>query len=1139
MIARAKLVSAQVEKENLVDTWIDEGLSFVDKSYWKDVVSQARLLYHYGRGTDRLDCRAWGDFFDAVRLKDYGLASRADSLLKTAYQKFSEAGSNEGMQWISSVRKAVLDSTGIQMNIQKIHNLQYDIVPSPNERYFSTAGRDGTIKFWDIGLAKQIKSIEAHNNEINSITYNPGGRYLASVSDDSTIKIWNTFSYGQMNTIKTSVPQRWVRFSPDGKILVTSGYDSTLNFWEPFEGKLIKSFRSPGGSFRRFSFIPGMPTTMYMVSTDSSLYSFDMESDKFKMLFKSKTALWTMQVSRNGKYLAYYSGDSSMYIYSLEGGRFIFSEKTFVWSFVDSRYYSTGDFSPDEKYYVYMRHDSNTVVIDLDQRLSVPFHGYLTGQYIFNNSGKYYLSQYVGAPSIVDFSEFDFNKAYDLFYGKAPQNERNESYRSLKEKEFKTSYGPVLDMRFPKGSRTLEYSSYGTFGFDPFSGKASMIHQDPPWLRFYNEYPATTDLVFHRNSGINDSLFVFDNLGKTRKAALYLGDGEKINTAACFIDNTKCIIGGDKGTIACFSLQANQIEYIIKGSNTFNIPVIGLQWIPGTNQLVMLRREAKPFLLDATTGNILDSLPVPAGGIAMNHEKFWITDTKGRLFSGNISNLKMWDTLAFRSKSNFFDLIRMSPSGKYLMMLDAPFCHVLNTATGEILHTLQPELKNIQCMAISPDDSLLLIGTLNGEISIHKLQSGIQVAKLILPSPSDPVITDTAGYYLASKTALQNVIFSKGYRTYNYDQFDLELNQPHKVLASIGMADQATLSAYEKAYEKRLKKSGVINFRNVKASTPSIIILNRASIKPSTNRDYYTIKTECFDVKNKLNELRVSVNDVPMKDSLLKFAHLDTGSMIINVAIPLTPGNNRVKLYCTNKAGVSSYKEVIEIYSTSSSKKQKTWFIGLGVANYADTTNNLIYSVKDIRDLAKRFKEIYPEIIIDTLLNKQVTLKNLELLKKRLEKVTVSDRVIMAVTGHGVLSENLDFYYATYDMDFKNPESKGLPYDQLEQILNETAARQKLLLIDACHSGLVDKENVVSAKSVLIEQDSTSGEINIKETRGFKPKVTQKVDEANTFNLMQNMFADFSNDNGIVVISAAGGLEYAFESPRWNNGVFT
>jgi uncharacterized caspase-like protein len=195
--------------------------------------------------------------------------------------------------------------------------------------------------------------------------------------------------------------------------------------------------------------------------------------------------------------------------------------------------------------------------------------------------------------------------------------------------------------------------------------------------------------------------------------------------------------------------------------------------------------------------------------------------------------------------------------------------------------------------------------------------------------------------------------------------------------------------------------------------------------------------------------------------------------------------------------------------------------------------------VKDIRDMVKKFKSMFPDLVVDTLLDKKVTLKEIALLKKRMEKIALTDRVIMAITGHGLLSDSLDFFYATWDMNFNKPEEKGLPYSVLEEMLNKTASRQKILLIDACHSGLVDKENVVPSKSVILMEDSSGIFTGIKETRGIKPKVTQKVDEANTFNLMQQFFADFSNDNGIVVISAAGGLEYALESPRWNNGVFT
>lgn len=1140
IIERATRLSNQIEEKNLVDYWVDEGLAFIDKNYWKDLLSQARLLYHYSRASNRRDYRAWADFFDAIRFKEYGYFTKADSVLSSAERNFKEAGSNEGMQWIQSVRDAVLDSGGIQMTIQRTHNLQFDIVASPNERYFATAGIDHTIKIWDINLAKQIKSIDAHTAVISQMAYNNGGRYLASVSEDSTIKIWNTFTYGLMNTIKTDKPHHLIEFSHDGKNLVTAANDSALYFWEPFTGNLTKRIASPGGAIKRFIILPEQPNQMFVMCSDSALYRLEISSGTSKQILKSNQPLWWMKISKRGKYLCYYSGDSTLSIYNLSGGAFVTSDRFHVWTFANSTYYSPGDFSPDEKYFIFMRPDTTTVIYDLDQRRSAPFHSYVNDQYVFNSSGKNYITQNASALSVVDFSAIDFNKAYNLFYGNSSGDEVYESFGSLREKGFNTGQGPVLDIRFINTPNTIQITTYSSIKLDLANGQPSMVYPGTPWVSKYNTWPESEDITPFRNIDALDTMLIFDNNTKTIKSKVWLPQLKQIYTIGFFDHDKKCLLGGKGGTIACWNLDKNEPDYILSNIGGNGSTIFGVQQVPGTLTFVLLRENSRPFLFNALDGLILDSLPIGfARGIAFNHNRFWMTDSMGMLFTGTVNNLKSMDTLSFRSKTSFFDLIRLSQNGRFLLLLDEPFCHVMDTESGKIVLSFKPALSNLQCMAMGNDNKQLFIGSMNSEIGIYSLDSGKEISRIFLPTPSDPILTGPSGYYLATKQALQYVVFSKGYRTYNFEQFDLELNQPHKVLAAIGRTDEESLAAYQKAWEKRMKRNGIRLVNTNEAPAPSIIIHNRTSIKPTTSQDYYSIKTECFDIKNKLSELKVSVNDVPVRDTIFHLAKLDTSSIIINVAVPLTPGRNRIKIYCINNFGKPSYKEFIDIYNTSSPQKQKTWFIGLGVATYADTSQNLTYSVKDIRDLAKRFKAIYPNIIIDTLLDKQVTLQNLSGLKKRLEKISISDRIIMAVTGHGLLSKGLDFYYATYDVDFNNPEEKGLPYDQLEQILNQTLARQKLLLIDACHSGLVDKDNLLEPKSVVLTEDTANGEINIKESRGIKPRVTQKLDGANTFGLMQNMFADFSNDNGIVVISAAGGLEFALESARWNNGVFT
>ena len=159
-----------------------------------------------------------------------------------------------------------------------------------------------------------------------------------------------------------------------------------------------------------------------------------------------------------------------------------------------------------------------------------------------------------------------------------------------------------------------------------------------------------------------------------------------------------------------------------------------------------------------------------------------------------------------------------------------------------------------------------------------------------------------------------------------------------------------------------------------------------------------------------------------------------------------------------------------------------------------------------------------------------------------MEKTNIKDRVILYVSGHGLLDKKYDFYYATYDVDFKNFGDKGLAYDDIEKLLDKIPARKKLLLMDACHSGEVDKD----AMSIKIPTNSIAKNEAKKVNVVFKSKgVGEDMQSAsnlglsNSFELMQELFANLNNGNGTAVISAAAGNSYAYESDVWNNGVFT
>jgi hypothetical protein len=96
-----------------------------------------------------------------------------------------------------------------------------------------------------------------------------------------------------------------------------------------------------------------------------------------------------------------------------------------------------------------------------------------------------------------------------------------------------------------------------------------------------------------------------------------------------------------------------------------------------------------------------------------------------------------------------------------------------------------------------------------------------------------------------------------------------------------------------------------------------------------------------------------------------------------------------------------------------------------------------------------------------------------------------------------------------------------------------------LVLIDTCHAGEVEKAEAETLKI----NETASDEGGVIKSLDVKPKSGSIEVVANSFqnslDLVGELFADLRLGSGASVVSASGGLEYAYESPRWSGGVFT
>jgi WD40 repeat protein len=455
-------------------------------------------------------------------------------------------------------------------------------------------------------------------------------------------------------------------------------------------------------------------------------------------------------------------------------------------------------------------------------------------------------------------------------------------------------------------------------------------------------------------------------------------------------------------------------------------------------------------------------------------------------------------------------------------------------------------LSNTEAQANSSSDYVQVadkraLGGADGSIRLIEMNSNKAVVTIIpMGSKQSKVIITPDNYYMVDKTSLEAIAFKVGQNVFLPQQFDLKFNRPDLVLTRLGSFSPELILAYYRAYQKRLKKAGFTE--EILASSglevPEIEITN-TNIPLRTDQQELSITVKCNGGSKNLTALNVLVNGVPIYGT--KGMPLPSEKQISkSLPIHLSQGLNKITLSVYNEAGLESLREPVEIfYQTAVQTKPTLHLVTIGVSEYANTKMNLQYAAKDGRDLAVLFSKhrgIFKNVVSHQLFDKDVTTANVLKLRDELHKSNVNDVVMIFVSGHGLLDKNLDYYFATHNVNFSNPQESGLHYDDLETLLDGIPSRNKVLMIDACHSGEIDKEEVeLVAKSEAVK---SSGTIRFRDFGDTEVK-QKNLGLQNSYELSRQLFTDLRKGSGTTVLSAAGGVQLAQESSEWKNGAFT
>jgi len=1009
------------------------------------------------------------------------------------------------------------------------HTRIYATAFSPDGQYLLTGGFDAA-KLWDFSSGKLIRTHAGHNHMIQAVAFTRDGKRFATVSRDETAIIWETETGRVLHTLALGGFANAGAFNPDGSLLLT-GDAASAKIWDTQTGRLLRtigqSYSQPSGSNddclgkwgRAADFSPdGSQVVVACMGTLGGIYD-----------AQTGARIAELEDTGEAEFLVYGpNGDYIAGAVKLDSGEYRWP--LLLWDA------ETGT----KARLMGLADDSDT-------------DGAKPESIAFSPDGI----------TIITGSQEETAKIYAISLGDLI----NELPLS----------DPVEAVAYsPDGKHVVTGAGGEITVWDWMTGEALRKIGEEKVDYTVRAIDFSPDMKYLYTGSEQNTAHMWD-LGSGRLVRSFTGHKGFISSVDVSPDGKHLLTTSADDTAALWVVETGEQERDFYGAGGSSAPdIIAAQYSPDGNYIAFAHRDKTASLFSVVSGSTTRTYE---GHTDRLIDVAWSPDSKRIATSSADNTVIIWEVSsqkALHTLTSEHDVFALdfSPDGRYVATAgEDDTTKLWDANSGRLVRTYKRGDDPVMEVGFSPDGKHLLTSHWDGAVVKWEVSSGkevfskrtpdnahqvnfspdgkyfatawgsgkiwdaatnTEIASLASTGDDNYVISTPAGYYTASKGAMEVIHFAKGLKAYDFENFDLIFNRPDKVVQQLGMADDGVVQIYKKAFEKRLKKMG---FAEDELSTdmhvPEIEIVSDLSTF-ETDEDSYTFTVSITDSKYKLDRINLYVNDVPVygvKGMSLRAKGVSETTR--EIAVQLSAGANKIQVSAHNEKAAESLKETLDINCTKEAEKPDLYVLAIGVSEYQQDKFNLVYAAKDAEDLTALFADktdLYGQIHTRVITDKEATTQNIKKAKEFLMDSGVDDQVILFVAGHGLVSDELDYYFATHDIDFLDPAAAGLPYEEIEDLVDGIPARKKLVLMDTCHSGEIEKEEVQLAKV-----DDVS--VSVRSFRGLG--IVPKLGAVRTNDLLKELFSDLRRGTGAMVITSSSGSEYSFENDEFKNGVFT